>query len=140
MLTGRRYTLKGFTLVEMLVVLVVLGMLAGLIGPRVLGYLDSARADTARIQILQFKAALKLYSIDVGGPPNANQGLNALVQAPEGVDNWFGPYLEVDDIPPDPWGRNYEYDVNLQTKRFKITSLGADGAIGGTGDNADVSN
>lgn len=128
----------GFTLIELLVVLVILGLLAGLVAPRVLQYLGGARSDSARLQIGNFKAALDLYSIDVGGYPTTEQGLQALVAAPEGAGRWSGPYLSASTVPDDPWGRPYGYRSPGEHGAYDLSSLGADGSEGGSGDDADV--
>ena len=128
----------GFTLIELLVVLVILGLLAGLVGPRVLSYLGGARADSARLQIENFKSALDLYAIDVGGYPTTAQGLRALVSNPGGVRGWNGPYLRASAIPDDPWGQPYRYRAPGQHDAYDLYSLGADRAEGGTGENADI--
>ena len=128
----------GFTLIELLVVLVILGLLAGLVGPRVLSYLGGARADSARLQIENFKSALDLYAIDVGGYPTSAQGLRALVANPGGVRGWNGPYLRASGVPEDPWGQAYHYRAPGQHDAYDLYSLGADQAEGGTGENADL--
>lgn len=139
MMRVRRNGKRGFTLVEMLVVLVILGLLVGLIGPRVLTYLGGARADTARVQVQQLHTALQLYTIDMGAPPTADQGLAALMTAPAGEQGWSGPYLDGDAVPLDPWGAAFDYSVDRDTGLFRVTTFGADGAPGGAGDNADIS-
>src|SRR5882762_8966898 len=96
---------QGFTLVEMLVVITIIGLIMGLVGPRVLTYLSDSKVKTARIQIQGFSAALDLYYLDHGRYPTANEGLGALVQKPDGAATWNGPYLKSDSVPNDPWGR-----------------------------------
>src|SRR5262249_8370998 len=93
----------GFTLVEMLVVLVIISLVLGLVGPRVLGYLGESRVKTARLQIESFSSALDLFYLDTGRYPTSAEGLNALVQAPSGVQIWNGPYLKGARVPTDPW-------------------------------------
>lgn len=129
---------KGFTLVEMLVVLVILGLIVGLVGPRVLNYLSGARADTAEVQLQQLYSAVQLYTIDVGAPPSTDDGLKALVAAPSGADAWGGPYLDGDSVPLDPWGNAYLYELDRETAQFRVSTLGADGIAGGEGPNADL--
>lgn len=129
---------KGFTLVEMLVVLVILGLIVGLVGPRVLNYLSGARADTAEVQLQQLYSAVQLYTIDVGAPPSTDDGLKALVTAPSGADAWGGPYLDGDTVPLDPWGNAYLYELDRETAQFRVSTLGADGIAGGDGANADL--
>ncbi len=128
----------GFTLVEMLVVLVIIGLIMGLVGPRVLNYLTDAREKTARLQIESFSNALDLFYIDAGRYPTSAEGLAALAQRPPGVDTWNGPYLRDRSVPADPWGNPYVYRSPGQHGNYDIVSLGADGRDGGEGSNADV--
>ncbi|MCJ2011902.1 type II secretion system major pseudopilin GspG [Methylobacterium sp. J-076] len=120
----------GFTLVELLVVLVILGLVMGLAGPRVLGYLSSSRERTAKLQIESFSSALDLFFLDNGRYPNTNEGLQALVQRPASAENWSGPYLKQGAVPADPWGRPYEYRVPGKAAPYMISSLGPDGQRG----------
>lgn len=128
----------GFTLVEMLVVLVIIGLIMGLVGPRVLNYLTDAREKTARLQIESFSNALDLFYIDAGRYPTSAEGLAALSQRPPGVDAWNGPYVKGGSVPADPWGNPYVYRSPGQHGSYDIVSLGADGRDGGEGSNADV--
>jgi general secretion pathway protein G len=128
----------GFTLIEMLVVLVIIGLVMGLVGPQVLNYLTDARAKAAKLQIEAFGSALDLYYLDVGRYPPANEGLNALVRRPSGIQVWNGPYLKGGTVPLDPWGRSYVYRAPAERAPYEITSLGADGNEGGTGSGADI--
>jgi general secretion pathway protein G len=128
----------GFTLIEILVVLVILGLLAGLVGPQVLRYLGGSRQDTARLQVEQLSAALDLYRLDVGRYPAAEQGLKSLVEAPPGVRNWSGPYLGKGTVPPDPWGNPYGYRAPGRKAAFDLWSFGADNREGGEGEDADI--
>lgn len=123
----------GFTLVELLVVLVILGLVMGLAGPRVLGYLSSSRERTAKLQIESFSSALDLFFLDNGRYPSTSEGLQALVQRPPAADSWSGPYLKQGAVPPDPWGRPYEYRIPGKSAPYAIVSLGADGQKGGSG-------
>lgn len=129
----------GFSLMEMLVVLVILGLLFGLVGPRVLAYLSSAKTKTAEIQIRNLSTAVELFAIDIGRFPTETEGLSALTEQPLGVVGWAGPYLS-EATPSDPWGAPYLYALGEGSKPFTIRSLGADQAPGGDGDAADVSN
>ncbi|UOM36782.1 type II secretion system major pseudopilin GspG [Acuticoccus sp. I52.16.1] len=131
--TARRDRRGGFTLVELLVVLVILGLVMGLVAPRVLGYLTSSRERAAALQIQSLGAALDLYFIDVGAYPSATQGLEALVARPGGVAAWNGPYLQQGSVPLDPWGHPYDYAPE-GGRRFTITSMGPDGRTGGNDD------
>ena len=134
----KRSRAAGFTLVELLVVLAILGMLAALVGPQVLNQLGGAKSKSAAIQIRDFEQALELYKLDVGRFPRSGEGLEALVRQPSGARGWNGPYLRKDDVPEDPWGNPYEYRVSGSS--VEITSLGSDGRQGGSGEDADVSN
>ena len=133
-----RYKATGFSLIELLVVLVILGLLAGLVGPNVLKWISSANTDTARTQIEQFSGALDLYRLEVGRYPTTAEGLEALVQAPPGASRWNGPYLKKATVPKDPWGNEYQYRAPGQNSDFDLYSLGADNAEGGEGENQDV--
>ncbi|CCQ73349.1 type II secretion system major pseudopilin GspG [Magnetospira sp. QH-2] len=129
----------GFTLMELLVVLVILGLLAGLAGPRVLNYLASAKSDTAAVQIARLSSAVDLFLLDVGRPPNGEEGLQALVKQPAGLGRWNGPYLAKAALPADPWGNAYRYRLE-EGGRYVIVSLGADNAEGGEDENRDIAN
>jgi general secretion pathway protein G len=140
--SGRRRTAgqAGFTLVELLVVLVILVLLAGLVAPRVIGYLGSSRTKTAKVQVQSLSTALELYKVDTGRYPSTSEGLKALIEVPPGVASWNGPYLTKKDVPSDPWGRPYAYRSPGAHGPFDIISLGADSQPGGTGENEDISN
>lgn len=130
----------GFTLVELLVVLVILSLVMGLVGPRVLGYLSSSRTRAAKLQIQSFSSALDLFYLDMGRYPSASEGLEALARKPAGQGTWAGPYVQNGVVPADPWGAPYEYRVPGRGKPYGVTSLGADGKRGGEGGDADISN
>ncbi len=127
---------RGFTLMELLVVLAILGLLMGLVGPQVLNQLGGAKTKTAALQIADLEQTLEMYKLDVGRFPNSEQGLDALVNKPGGVVGWNGPYLK-SDVPLDPW--NGEYVYTYRDGDFDIMTYGQDGAPGGEGENADVS-
>ena len=131
---------SGFTLVEMLVVLTIIALILGLVGPRVLGYLGESRVKTAKLQIESFGSALDLFYLDTGRYPTTSEGLKALVQRPAGIGIWNGPYVKGDRIPPDPWGNPYLYRSPVETAPYEILSYGADGQEGGTGVASDISN
>lgn len=136
--TGRTFS-RGFTLIELLVVLAILTMLAGLVGPRVLGLLGGAKSKTAAVQIADLEKALELYKLDVGRFPSTEEGLASLDKKPGSAGGWAGPYLK-GGVPSDPWGNPYRYAGPSAQGGIEILSLGADGAPGGEGDSADIRN
>jgi general secretion pathway protein G len=128
----------GFTLLELLVVMVIIGLLASYVGPRYFAQVGKSETNAARAQVEALAKALDTYRIDIGAYPSTAQGLGALVARPEGVNKWSGPYLQK-DVPTDPWGRPYQYKSPGDAGRdFDITSLGKDGQAGGEGDAADI--
>ena len=133
---------RGFTLIELMVVIVILGILAGLIIPRIMGRPDEARRAKARMQIESLETALKLYKLDNGNYPTTEQGLQALVEAPGvglSAKNWRqGGYLEKGKVPKDPWDNDFFYISPGVHGDFDLTSLGADGEPGGEGKNKDI--
>jgi general secretion pathway protein G len=128
----------GFTLVEILVVITIIGLIMALVGPRVLNYLSEAKSKSAKIQIASFSSALDLYFLDAGRYPNGSEGLTALVQRPGNAQAWNGPYLKGNTVPLDPWGNPYVYRLPGQHGTYDILSYGADGQEGGAGAAADV--
>lgn len=132
---------RGFTLIEMLVVLVIIGMLAGLVGPKLFGRVDSSKVKTAEVQIKMFKGALETFRLDVGRFPTQAEGLLVLSQAPteQGArTRWRGPYLD-QDVPLDPWSTSYLYSLpGANGQPFALYSLGGDGKRGGEGTDADI--
>ena len=128
----------GFTLVELLVVLALLGLLAGLVGPQVMKHVGTSRTRAATVQIEELAAALDAYHLDMLAYPGETQGLAALEQRPAGAEQWNGPYLRKPIVPLDPWGRPYHYRQPGQHGAFDLWTLGADNADGGTGEAADV--
>jgi len=130
---------RGFTLIELLVVLVILTLLAGLVGPRVMSQLGGAKSKTASLQIADLDKSLEIFKLDVGRFPTTAEGLDALVNRPAAANGWNGPYVK-GALPNDPWGKPYIYSSPSSNGGFDIGSLGADGAAGGTGENADIHN
>jgi general secretion pathway protein G len=129
---------RGFTLVEMLVVITIIGLIMGLIGPRVLNYLGESKVKTARIQLQSFSGALDLFYLDVGRYPSTSEGLAALARRPPGLASWNGPYLKGGAVPNDPWNGPYLYRAPGERGAYDIMSYGSDGQEGGTGTAADV--
>jgi general secretion pathway protein G len=129
----------GFTLVEMLVVITIIGLIMGLIGPRVLNYLSESKVKTARIQLQSFSSALDLFYLDAGRYPTTAEGLGALVQRTPGIAAWNGPYLKGGNLPNDPWNHPYVYRAPGERGPYDIISYGSDGQEGGSGLAADIS-
>jgi general secretion pathway protein G len=130
----------GFTLVEMLVVIAIIGLVMGLVGPRVLNSLGEAKVKAAKLQIENFGSSLDLFYLDVGRYPSVSEGLVALTQRPENAPVWNGPYLKNGSVPADPWGHPYIYRAPGDKGPYQIVSLGSDGQEGGSGTAADISN
>lgn len=128
---------SGFTLLELLIVLTIIGLLVGYVAPKYLNQLGKSEVKVARAQIKAFEDALEQYRLDVGSYPSSEQGLNALVTAPPGVPRWQGPYLKR-NVPLDPWGAPYQYRSPGQHGDIDIFSFGADGKPGGSGEAADI--
>ena len=135
---GARRPAAGFTLLELLVVLVVLTLLAGLVGPQVMKHVGSSKSKTAYLQIEELHTALELYHLEHDAYPINEQGLAVLVEKPAGAVKWNGPYLRKPVLPKDPWGRDYHYRHPGEHGLFDLYSLGADNVQGGEGENADV--
>ncbi|MDO9384541.1 MAG: type II secretion system major pseudopilin GspG [Hyphomicrobiaceae bacterium] len=134
---GKEPGSAGFSLIELLVVLAIIGLIVGLVGPKVLNYMSSSRTKTAGLQLQGFRQALDLYYLDVGRYPTSSESLAALTTQPAAVDQWKGPYLKT-AVPADPWGQPYRYRSPGEHGDFDIYSLGSDGREGGSGDAADV--
>jgi general secretion pathway protein G len=123
----------GFTLVEMLVVITIIGLIMGLVGPRVLNYLSESKVKAARIQIESFSSSLDLFFLDAGRYPSTAEGLTALVQRPASAPSWSGPYLKSGTVPNDPWGHPYVYRFPGEHGSYDIMSYGAGGQEGRDG-------
>lgn len=127
----------GFTLLELLVVIVIIGLLAGYVAPRYFSQVGKSEVQVARAQIEAFGKALDQYRLDTRRYPSSEQGLAALVTKPADEPSWAGPYLKKAP-PPDPWGRPYAYRSPGANSEYELISLGRDGQPGGTGDDADI--
>ena len=136
-LTARRPLSAGFTLLELLVVMVIIGLLASYVGPKYFGQIGKSEVKTAQAQIEAFGKALDHYRLDTGHYPATELGLTALVTRPANEPKWSGPYLSK-AVPPDPWGRPYQYKSPGDHGDYDLLSLGKDGQPGGTGEAADV--
>jgi general secretion pathway protein G len=128
---------RGFTLLELLVVMVIIGLLVGLVGPRFFGQIGKSETQVAKAQLDSIEKALDQYRLDAGQYPTTQQGLAALVVKPDDAARWAGPYLKR-EAPPDPWGRPYVYRAPGAKGEFELLTLGRDGQPGGNGDAQDV--
>ncbi len=131
-------TQTGFTLLELLVVLGIIAMLAGLVGPQVMKHMGESKVKAAKVQIEDLAQTLDMYKLDVGSYPTSEQGLNALIESPGDIQRWNGPYLRKSKVPLDPWNNEYKYTSPGEHGKFDIVSLGADGKEGGEGEDKDL--
>lgn len=140
--TPRRSTQGGFTLLELLVVLAILGLLIGLVAPALLRQLGSAKEKIAYQSIERLGGVLDMYKLDVGSYPSGEEGLQSLITRPPGVSRWNGPYLKGNTLPEDPWGRPFVYHFPSERPGYDydLYSLGPSGRLGGTGDEAPIYN
>lgn len=129
----------GFTLLELLVVMVIIGLLAGFVAPRYFAQVGKSQVKVARAQINSLEQALDQFRLDVGRYPSTEEGLAALNAGPPSVEGWAGPYLRK-DVPADPWGRAYVYQHPGRNSEMELASLGRDGRPGGSGEDADIVN
>ncbi len=130
---------RGFTLLELLVVMVIIGLLAAYVGPKYFSQIGKSEVKTARAQIVAFEKALQQFRVDVGRYPSTEQGLQALLTKPANTSKWDGPYLEK-TLPVDPWGQPYVYVSPGEHGDVDISSTGRDGRPGGDGLDADITN
>ena len=130
---------RGFSLLELLVVLLLLGAFAGIFAPKIFGQAEKAKQKAAKLEIDQIGQALDLYKLEIGRYPTSQEGLAALMTAPSGASNWNGPYLKRNAVPKDPWSNEYRYvSPGDQNRPYDIISLGSDGKEGGDGDGKDL--
>jgi len=138
----RQRNQRGFSLIEMIVVLVIIGLIMGLVGPRLFGVSQKARIDTANTQVKMLRGVLTTMQLDLARFPSAQEGLTLLVSPPNDPQvrsKWRGPYLDDDKVPLDPWGNPYQYSVpGANGQPFALYSYGADGVRGGEGEGADI--
>ncbi len=131
---------SGFTLLELMVVLIILAIVATFAVPQVMKYLGSAKSKAAVIQISNLATVLDLYQLETGRLPTTSEGLGALVDKPPSAEIWNGPYVKKQESLIDPWGREYEYRAPGEHGAYDLFTLGADAAVGGEGEDDDVSN
>lgn len=131
---------NGFTLLELLVVLAIMGLLAAIVGPQVIKYLGTSRTQTAKVQVKNVASALELFRLDAGRFPTPEEGLQALVTAPASVAAWNGPYLQQSAALTDPWARPYRFATPGKHGEVDVWSFGSDNVEGGTGEARDVGN
>jgi general secretion pathway protein G len=130
---------RGFTLLELVIVLVILGTIMAFVGPKIFQQMGKANSATAKIMIQDIAGKLEIFRLEVGRYPTSQEGLQALVKQPPGVDKWAGPYLKDTDL-KDPWGNEFKYNQPGNGKPYDIISLGADNQPGGEGENRDITN
>jgi general secretion pathway protein G len=131
---------RGFTLLELLVVLAILGLMAAIVGPQVIKYFGSSKTQTASVQVRNVAASLELFRLDAGRYPTPEEGLGALMKAPASVPIWNGPYMPQASALIDPWGNPYQFKAPGDHGEVDVFSLGSDKAVGGTGEAKDVGN
>ncbi len=135
---NHRQKQAGFTLLELLVVLAIIAVLAGVVGPELMKHVGTSKTKAAAMQVEDFATALDMYKLDVGHYPKTGQGLKALIEAPSEAKRWNGPYLRKKKIPQDPWGADYHYASPGEHGKFDLYTLGEDGSEGGEGEAQDI--
>ncbi|MBL0142240.1 MAG: type II secretion system major pseudopilin GspG [Betaproteobacteria bacterium] len=131
---------RGFTLLELVMVLVIIGVILAMVGPRIFTNLGRANAEVAKTKMETIGGQLELFKLDVGRYPTTQEGLGALIAAPSGLANWNGPYLKDAKALKDPWTRDFTYRSPGEKAAYDLVSLGADGKEGGDGENKDIRN
>lgn len=129
---------NGFTLLELLVVLGIIALLAGIVGPQVMKHTGESKIKAAKVQIEDLSAALDMYKLDNGNYPTTDQGLKALIEVPEGSKRWNGPYLSKNKMPLDPWQQDYHYAAPGTHGKFDLYTFGSDSKEGGEGEDQDI--
>jgi general secretion pathway protein G len=130
---------KGFTLIEIIIVVIILSLIAALVGPRLFKKVEKSKQQITRTQIVMIENSVKMFKLDTGRYPTTEEGLKILMENTGGISNWDGPYLEK-GVPKDPWSKDYVYTYPGKNYTFEIVSLGADGLPGGEGENKDINN
>jgi general secretion pathway protein G len=130
---------KGFTLIEIIIVVIILSLIAALVGPRLFKKVEKSKQQITKTQIVMMENSIKMFKLDTGRYPTTEEGLKVLLENTGGISNWDGPYLEK-GVPKDPWGKDYIYTYPGKNYTFEIVSLGADGLPGGDGENKDINN
>ena len=131
---------RGFTLLELVIVLIILGTIMAFLAPRIFGNVEKANQQLAKAKMEQLSGQLEIMRLEVGRYPTTQEGLRALLEKPAGMDRWSGPYIKDPATLKDPWGNDFKYAAPGASKPFDLVSLGADGREGGEGDNRDLAN
>jgi general secretion pathway protein G len=129
---------RGFTLLELVIVLIILGTIMAFLAPRIFGNVEKANQQLAKAKMEQLSGQLEIMRLEVGRYPTTQEGLRALLEKPAGMDRWSGPYIKDPNTLKDPWGNDFKYAAPGATKPFDLVSLGADGREGGEGENRDL--